>query len=113
MAGEIRASVVVEAANAPTLPAADEALEKRGIVVVPDVLANCGGVVVSYFEWVQNLQQLRWSEPQVLAELEQKLQSAFSRIWALSQDKHVSLRTAAYIVGIGRVAKAVATRGIH
>jgi len=113
IAGAVRASVVVEAANAPTLPAADEVLEKRGIVVVPDVLANCGGVVVSYFEWVQNLQQLRWSEPQVLAELEQKLQSAFSRIWDLSQDKHVSLRTAAYIVGIGRVAKAVAMRGVH
>jgi len=111
VAGEVRASIVIEAANAPTLPAADDVLHRRGVVVVPDILANAGGVTVSYFEWVQNLQQFRWDLVRIRAELERIMSRAFEEVWALAQSKQVSLRTAAYMIGIGRVAKATQLAG--
>jgi len=111
IAGDVRAGIVIEAANAPTLPEADEVLHRRGVVVVPDILANAGGVTVSYFEWVQNLQQFRWDLPRIRAELERIMTRAFDEVWALAQSKQVSLRTAAYMIGIGRVAKATQLAG--
>lgn len=110
-APEVNAKLVVEAANAPTSPEADEILERRGIIVVPDILASAGGVTVSYFEWVQNLQQLTWDEQRITAELEKLLREAYERVAHLAKTRKVSLRTAAYMTAIGRVAKAATLRG--
>ena len=111
IARHVRAKIVIEAANAPTLPEADEVLQHRGVVVLPDILANAGGVTVSYFEWVQNLQQFRWDLVRIREELERVLVRAFDNVWGLAQSKHVSLRTAAYMIGIGRVARATQLAG--
>lgn len=111
-AAEIRAPVIIEAANGPTTPEADDLLTARGVIVLPDILANAGGVTVSYFEWVQNLQQFTWTEEHVNEQLETRLKRAFETIWRVSQERQVSLRTAAFIVAIGRVGKARALRGI-
>lgn len=113
IAREIRSKLIIEAANAPTIPSADEILEKKGVVIVPDILANCGGVVVSYFEWVQNIQQFNWTEEYVIGELEKKMNTAFGKVNQLARDKGISLRMAAFIIAIGRVAKAIAQRGIY
>lgn len=112
VAREIRAKVIVEAANNPTRAEADEILHKREIVAVPDILANAGGVTVSYFEWVQNRQHFKWDLARVRKELERVMVDAFDRVWHLAQEKHVSLRTAAYIIGIGRVGRATVLGGI-
>jgi glutamate dehydrogenase (NAD(P)+) len=111
IARNVRAKIVIEAANAPTLPEADEVLQHRGVVVLPDILANAGGVTVSYLEWVQNLQQFRWDLVRIREELERVLVRAFNDVWELAQSKHVSLRTAAYMIGIGRVARATQLAG--
>ncbi len=111
-APEIRARVVVEAANGPTEPEADEVFEKRGIVVVPDILANAGGVTVSYFEWVQNIQQFTWDEDRVNQELEKIMKGAYDKVAQIAKSRKVPLRTAAFIVAIGRVGKATVLRGI-
>jgi glutamate dehydrogenase (NAD(P)+) len=111
-APEVRARMVVEGANAPTTPEADEIFEKRGIMVVPDILANAGGVTVSYFEWTQNIQQFRWDLEKVNQELHRIMLRAFSTIHKLAAEKKLSLRTAAFIVGIGRVGKATVLQGI-
>lgn len=111
-AGSIRARLIVEGANGPTAPDADEMLEKRGVLVVPDVLASAGGVTVSYFEWVQNLQHLTWDEDRVNAELEKIIKEAYERVTQISRSRKVSLRTAAFILAIGRVGKATVMRGI-
>ncbi len=110
-ATEVRARIVVEGSNAPTLPEADSLLERRGIIVVPDLLASAGGIVVSYFEWVQNLQQFSWDEERVNAELERTLKEAYERVAALAKSRKVSLRTAAWLVAVGRVGKALSLRG--
>lgn len=112
IAKELKAQVVIEAANNPTLAEADEILHKRNIVVVPDILANAGGVTVSYFEWVQNRQHFRWDLARVRKELERVMVDSFDRVWNLAQEKHVPLRTAAYIIGIGRVGRATVLGGI-
>jgi glutamate dehydrogenase (NAD(P)+) len=109
---DIKAKLVVEGANGPTDPDADEALHKRGIVVVPDIYANAGGVTVSYFEWVQNLQNFTWSEEEVNQKLESKMVRGFETIWSVATTRKVSLRTAAFIVAIGRVGKARVLRGL-
>jgi glutamate dehydrogenase (NAD(P)+) len=112
VAGEVRASVIVEAANAPTLPEADEIFAQRGITVIPDILANAGGVTVSYFEWTQNLQCLRWTEKEVNGRLRQIMTAAYTTIRELVRSRNLDWRTAAYIVALGRVAKAAMLRGV-
>jgi glutamate dehydrogenase (NAD(P)+) len=112
VAREVRAKVIVEAANAPTFPEADEVFEQRGITVIPDILANAGGVTVSYFEWTQNLQCVRWTEQEVNDRLRQILAAAYGTIRGLVQSRKLSWRTAAYVVALGRVAKAAMLRGV-
>lgn len=112
VAKEVRAEVVVEGANAPTEPEADALLAERGITVIPDILANAGGVTVSYFEWAQNIQCLRWSEQEVNRRLEETMTAAYTTVRNLVASKDVSWRTAAFIVALGRVAKATVLRGV-
>jgi glutamate dehydrogenase (NAD(P)+) len=112
VAAEVRARVVLEAANGPTEADADALLEQRGVVVVPDILASAGGVTVSYFEWVQNLQHLAWDEERVNAELERAMRDAYERVAQVSRSRQVLLRTAATILALGRVGKATVLRGI-
>lgn len=111
IADQIRAGLIVEGANNPTFPEADEILKRKGIVVVPDILANAGGVIVSYFEWVQNLQNFRWTYEQVLREQDSKMSSAFDNVHKVSQSRNVSLREAAFIIAIERVARATELGG--
>ena len=111
-AADVRARYVVEAANGPVLPDADEILHQRDIVVLPDILANAGGVTVSYFEWVQNQQYFRWDLERTRAELAKTLTVSFEKMWAVANDKHIPLRSAAYLMGIGRVGRATVLAGI-
>jgi glutamate dehydrogenase/leucine dehydrogenase len=103
--------MLVEAANAPTTPIADKILNERGIIVLPDFLANAGGVVVSYFEWTQNLQQMRWEIEQVYSGLERKMVTAYRDVSTLARERDVPLRTAAYAIALQRVADAEELRG--
>jgi glutamate dehydrogenase (NAD(P)+) len=111
-AGDVRARYVIEGANHPTDPDADEVLGKKGIVVLPDIYANAGGVTVSYFEWVQNGQQFYWDEQRVNDELRAVMRSAYGHLKATAQRLQCDLRTAAFALGISRVARATALRGI-
>ena len=111
-ADSVRAKYIVEAANNPTKAEADDVFRRKGIVVVPDILANAGGVTVSYFEWVQNRQHFRWEVSRVREELSKVMLDSFDRVWNLAEEKRVSLRTAAYILGIGRVGRATVLGGI-
>jgi len=111
-AKEVRAKVIVEGANGPTTPEADLILGEKGIVVVPDILANAGGVVCSYFEWVQNLQSFPWEEAETKERLGRILQRALGEVWTLAEQRNVSLRLAAFILGVERVAAAIQLRGI-
>jgi glutamate dehydrogenase (NAD(P)+) len=111
-AERVQARVVVEAANGPTTPDADLVLHDRGIMVIPDVLANAGGVTVSYFEWVQDLQELFWDEDDVNRRLERIMVKAFADVHATARKHNVEMRTGAYILAIDRVANAMRTRGI-
>jgi len=111
-AHKIRAKVIVEGANGPTTPEADEILDKRGIPVIPDILANAGGVVVSHLEWVQALSGLSWEEDQVNSELERKMVKALKEVWAKASQRNVSLRCAAYLVAIERISEVYRYRGI-
>ncbi|RQJ65686.1 Glu/Leu/Phe/Val family dehydrogenase [Neisseria meningitidis] len=110
-AGKVRAKIVVEGANGPTTPEADVILRQNGVLVVPDILANCGGVVVSYFEWVQNLQGYYWEFDEVQEKETVVLRRAFRDIWNLAQEYDVDLRTASYMMSIRRVEKAMKLRG--
>ena len=110
-AGKVRAKIVVEGANGPTTPEADAILRQNGVLVVPDILANCGGVVVSYFEWVQNLQGYYWEFDEVQEKETVVLRRAFRDIWNLAQEYDVDLRTASYMMSIRRVEKAMKLRG--
>jgi glutamate dehydrogenase (NAD(P)+) len=112
-AGRIKAKVISEGANGPTTPEADEILNGKGVFVVPDILANAGGVTVSYFEWVQNLQELIWSEEEVLDRLTRIMQRSFKEVLDISVSKKIPMRTAALVLGIGRVAEATKLRGIY
>ncbi|QIN80648.1 glutamate dehydrogenase [Rubrobacter marinus] len=110
---EIRASYIVEAANGPVTPEADDHLRERGVILVPDILANAGGVVVSYFEWVQNLQNFSWKEKQANAELHSTITEAYRRVRKLAKRRGLDLRTAAFVLAIGSVGKATVLRGIY
>jgi glutamate dehydrogenase (NAD(P)+) len=112
-AGDVQADLVVEAANGPTTPVAHDMLVDRDVSVIPDILANAGGVTVSYFEWVQNIQHFEWDRQRVVAELDNRLGRACAKIFDIAEARGLSLREAAYVVGVGRVAQAMATRGIQ
>lgn len=111
-AHDVRAKYIIEAANNPTKPEADEIFHQKGIIVVPDILANAGGVTVSYFEWVQNRQHFKWDLSRVRNELDKIMLDSFDRVWSIATEKKVPLRTAAYILGIGRVGRATVLGGI-
>ena len=107
----VKADVIIEAANGPIYPSADKIFAERGVTVLPDILANAGGVTVSYFEWVQNRQHYRWTLDRVRQELDHTMAQAFEDVWQTAQQTGVSLRTAAYIIGITRVRRAAELAG--
>jgi glutamate dehydrogenase (NAD(P)+) len=112
-ASRIRTKIIAEGANGPTTPEADEILYDRGIFIVPDILANAGGVTVSYFEWVQNLQELLWSEEEISERLARILKRSFTEVLNISEREKVDMRTAALMLAIGRVVQATKLRGIY
>ncbi|GFN23623.1 Glu/Leu/Phe/Val family dehydrogenase [Thermanaeromonas sp. C210] len=111
VAEDIRARIIAEAANGPTTPEADKILEDKGVLVIPDILANAGGVTVSYFEWVQNLTNYYWTEEEVNRRLEEMMVRAFQDVYQMHLDKKVSMRDAAYMVAVNRIAGAMKVRG--
>ena len=112
-APRIKARIIAEAANGPTTPGADKILYQNGVFMVPDILANAGGVTVSYFEWVQDLQSHFWSEDDVNAKLEDVMVKSFIEVLGCAQQHKVDMRSAAYILAVGRVAKAMEIRGLY
>jgi glutamate dehydrogenase (NAD(P)+) len=112
-ADRVEATLIAEGANGPTSIEADEILRERGIVVLPDILTNAGGVTVSYFEWVQDLGRLFWSRDEIRARLAEKMNDAFERVWDLAEQRGLSLRAAALVVGIQDVAGAMQSRGFY
>ncbi len=112
-AGRIQARLVIEGANGPTTPEADDILQERGVLVLPDVIANAGGVTVSYFEWVQDFSSFFWSEDEINARLVRIMKEAFAGVWNVAQDHKVSLRTATFIVACKRILHARELRGLY
>ena len=112
-AAQVKASIICEGANGPVTPAADAILEDKGVLILPDVLANAGGVVVSYFEWVQGLQEYFWKETEVNAKLNDIISRAFDETWDTSERRQMPMRVAAYGLAVQRVAEATITRGIY
>jgi glutamate dehydrogenase (NAD(P)+) len=112
-ADRIKASIIAEGANGPTTPEADVILRDRGITVIPDILANAGGVVVSYFEWVQGLQFYFWRESEITSRLQEVMTRAFNRVWAVASKEGTDLRTAALMEGVRRVAEGYKVRGLY
>lgn len=110
-ASELKTKFIVEAANHPTDPEADEILSKKGVVILPDIYANAGGVIVSYFEWVQNIQGFRWDEPQITNELQTYMMRAFTDIKDTCKKHNCDLRMGAFSLGLERVARATNLRG--
>ena len=111
-ADKIKAKLIVEAANGPVASEADPVLAEKGILIVPDILANAGGVVVSYFEWVQNIQSVSWTEDEVNKKLREIMDAAFASVWDLAQEKHTTLRMGAYLIALKRVVDAKSARAI-
>jgi glutamate dehydrogenase (NAD(P)+) len=109
-ANDVRATIVVEGANGPTTPEADEILRRRDILVIPDILANAGGVTVSYYEWAQNIQQFRWELERVTAELEKTMRRAYKAVRETARKHDADLRTGAFVLAIGRVGQAALSR---
>jgi len=112
-ADKIKATIICEGANGPVTPAADDILEGNDVLVLPDILANAGGVVVSYFEWVQGLQEYFWKEPEVNSKLRDIVTRAFNETWATREKHATSMRVAAYGLAVERVAEATITRGLY
>ncbi len=112
-ANRINTKILAEAANGPTTPEADRVLYDKGIFLIPDVLANAGGVTVSYFEWVQDIQAFFWTEAEINSRLERIMDESFDAVFELSKKHKIDMRTAAYMVGVGRVAEATRLRGIY
>ncbi len=112
-ADRIKAKIITEAANGPTAPEADRVLESKGVLVIPDILANAGGVTVSYFEWVQDIQAFFWSEDQINSRLKEIMINSFRDVLSTSLEKKISMRLAAQVLAIGRVAEANDTRGLY
>jgi glutamate dehydrogenase (NAD(P)+) len=112
-ADRVKAPIICEGANGPVTPDADSILEDKGVLILPDVLANAGGVVVSYFEWVQGLQEYFWKESEVNAKLNDIVSRAFEETWETAQQRDISMRVAAYGLAVNRVAEATITRGIY
>ncbi len=112
-AGDITARMVIEGANGPTTPEADDILHDRNVLVVPDVIANAGGVTVSYFEWVQDFSSFFWTEDEINARLVRIMKDAFAAVWQVAQDNQVSLRTATFIVACKRILQARELRGLY
>ncbi|MBW0450538.1 Glu/Leu/Phe/Val dehydrogenase [bacterium M00.F.Ca.ET.228.01.1.1] len=112
-AGKIKTKIVVEGANGPTTTAADDILRDRGILVIPDVVANAGGVTVSYFEWVQDFSSFFWTEDEINQRLERVMREAFAAVWQVSSEQNVSVRTAAFIVACKRILQAREMRGLY
>jgi glutamate dehydrogenase (NAD(P)+) len=113
VAQRLRTKIILEGANGPTTPEADDILADKDVLVVPDVLANAGGVTVSYFEWVQDFSSFFWTEDEINARLTRIMQSAFGAVWAVAQEKKVSLRTATFIVACTRILQAREVRGLY
>jgi glutamate dehydrogenase (NAD(P)+) len=111
-AGKVRTRILAEGANGPVTPIADEILRDNGVFVIPDILANAGGVTVSYFEWVQDLQNYFWNEAEINNRLRQIMVSAFKKVTAIAEEHQVDHRTAAQMLGIGRVVEALQLRGL-
>jgi glutamate dehydrogenase (NAD(P)+) len=112
-AGKIKAKMVIEGANGPTTPQADDILHDKGVLVLPDVIANAGGVTVSYFEWVQDFSSFFWSEDEINARLVRVMKEAFAGVWQVAQQHRVSLRTATFIVACQRILHAREMRGLY
>ncbi len=112
-ADRVRAKIIAEGANGPTTPEADGILNDRGVRLIPDILANAGGVIVSYFEWVQGLQYHFWRESEINSRLQEIMTRAFSQVNAMAKRERVDLRTAALMVGVRRVADAFQLRGFY
>jgi glutamate dehydrogenase/leucine dehydrogenase len=111
-ADKVKAKIVVEGANGPTTPEADRALHEKGIVLIPDILANSGGVATSYFEWVQNLTREHWTLEDVNRKLEGKMVKAFNDVHKIAKEEESDMRTGALMLGVGRVAEAIKTLGL-
>jgi glutamate dehydrogenase (NAD(P)+) len=109
-AGDVKASIIVEGANGPTTPEADQILNERGILIIPDILANAGGVTASYFEWAQNIQQFKWDEERVNMELDKKMSKAYRSVREVAAGKDIDMRTAAFVLAIQRVGRAALAR---
>jgi glutamate dehydrogenase (NAD(P)+) len=112
-AANVRARIIAEGANGPTTPEADDILAENGVFVVPDILANAGGVTVSYFEWVQDLQEFFWEESEINAKLRHIMSRAFREVLRISEERKLTMRTAAYVLAVDKVAKATEVRGIY
>jgi glutamate dehydrogenase (NAD(P)+) len=112
-ADQVKAAIICEGANGPVTPGADAILEDKGVLILPDVLANAGGVVVSYFEWVQGLQEYFWKEIEVNAKLDDIVSRAFEETWETAEQRGIPMRMAAYGLAVQRVAEATITRGIY
>jgi len=111
-AANIQAKLIIEGANGPTTVEADKILEEKGIIVVPDILANAGGVVVSYFEWVQNIQSLMWDEDEISKAQARIMCKAIETVYENHREKNISLRTSAYMIALKKLVTAKKTRGI-
>ena len=112
MSGKVKAKIIAELANGPTTPGADRVLEDEGVFLIPDILANAGGVTVSYYEWVQDQYSFFWSEKQINETLEQTMRTAFKSVHETAQRYDTDMRTGAYILAVDRVAEATRVSGI-